>query len=226
LSGCFAASSLPFRPLTIRLHCRLVKVVCIIVVVDDDDSTWHIAADTHWKKDAATERMSRKNWTLLRLDSRVPIWAVDLDLETNDETITRPSRTRFPCETISSIPPMVAWTSVSPWNRARTARGTARPSRTSKSFLIWRPAGVGLVPAARAHVKESIGAAFDPAVGQRVVSNGVANRAPIELLSFCFPPLCAPQFHRLFWQRFELILVSVDFTSGLELHKVFATSFQ
>jgi hypothetical protein len=50
LVGLFRGFFLPFRPLTIRLYCRSVEVVCIIVVVVDDDST---------EKDAATTRTSR-----------------------------------------------------------------------------------------------------------------------------------------------------------------------
>jgi hypothetical protein len=50
LVGLFRGFFLPFRPLTIRLYCRSVEVVCIIVVVVDDDSP---------EMDAATMRTSR-----------------------------------------------------------------------------------------------------------------------------------------------------------------------
>jgi hypothetical protein len=51
LVGLFRGFFLPLRPLTIRLYCRSMEVVCVIVVVVvDDDST---------EKDAATTRTSR-----------------------------------------------------------------------------------------------------------------------------------------------------------------------
>jgi hypothetical protein len=74
---------------------------------------------------------------------------------------------------------------------------------------------------ARSHiVKESTGAAIvDPAVGRHVVSNGEAksrNNIHSPFYLFIFLLFFALRFDRFLLQRFDFILVSVEFKDDLE----------